>query len=132
MVINLKSPEDRLYVLLIEHDPELRKIMELSLQQAGLEVGSVGRYANALQVLGQRAPDIFIIDFDLRDGDPGGLISAYRRHPKFTGGPVVISTSDRLNDDWRRKHKPDTVIYKPFDMRYLIRLIGVFEQEKVR
>ncbi len=129
-MINLKSHPDQPYVLIIEHDPALRKIMELSLRQAGLEVRSISRYANALQILAQKIPDIFIVDFDLRDGDPGKLIAAYRRQSKLSGNSLVVSTAERLKDEWRRKHQPDAVLYKPFDIRHLIRLISVYAHEK--
>ncbi len=129
-MINLKSHPDQPYVLIIEHDPALRKIMELSLRQAGLEVRSISRYANALQILAQKIPDIFIVDFDLRDGDPGKLIAAYRRQSNLSGNSLVVSTAGRLKDEWRRKHLPDAVLYKPFDIRHLIRLISVYAHEK--
>ena len=118
------------FVLIVEHDPELRKIMEISLKQVGVKVTSVSRYPNALKILEQKSPDIFVVDFDLRDGDPGRLIAAFRKNPKFNGGLVLVSTANRLEDDWRREHKPDSVIYKPFDIRYLIRLIDLIAQKK--
>lgn len=130
MVPNLQSQEERPYILLIEHDAELRQIMELSLQQAGLVVVAVSRYANALQLLNQKPPEIFIIDFDLRDGDPGELIAAYCQDSSFSAGTVVVTTTERLKDEWRRAHQPDAVVYKPFDMRYLIRLIRMLPQKK--
>jgi CheY-like chemotaxis protein len=131
MIPNLQSQGNRTYVLLIEHDPELRKIMDLSLQQAGFIIVAFSRYANALQIMKQNPPDIFVVDFELRDGDPGKLITAYRQNPNFPAGSVVVTTTERLEDEWRRTHQPDAVVYKPFDMRYLIRLIGMFTQEKV-
>jgi DNA-binding response OmpR family regulator len=118
------------FVLIIEHDPELRKVMEISLKQAGVEVESVSQYANALYVMEQKPPDVFIVDVDLRDGKPGKLIHVFRECRKPKTGIVLVSTSDRLEDDWRRKYKPDSVIYKPFDIRYLIRLIGELTSKK--
>lgn len=119
-----KSLDRKTQVLIIEHDPALRKIMEISLEQAGVSVKSVSRYANAMQILQQEPPDVFVVDFDLRDGDPGRLITAYRQFSTNNNSAVMVSTSDRLEDEWRRKHKPDSVIYKPFDIRHLIRLIS--------
>jgi hypothetical protein len=82
--------------------------------------------------LEQKLPDVFVVDFDLRDGDPGRLIAAFRKFSKFNGGTVMVSTTNRLGDDWRRIYKPDSVIYKPFDIRYLIRLIKVLVEKKGR
>jgi len=118
------------YVLIIEHDPELRKIMELSLEQTGAKVTGVGRFANALHILQEKPPDVFVVDFDLQDGDPGNLIDTFRECSSNHKSPVMVSTANRLEDEWRRKHKPDSVIYKPFDIRYLIRLVTLLLKNK--
>ncbi|MCJ7702720.1 MAG: response regulator, partial [Anaerolineales bacterium] len=86
MAENPNNVDMQPYVLLIEHDPELRKIMEISLEQAGVRVEAVSRYANALQILQQEPPDVFVIDFDLMKGDPGKLITAYRQNPEDNVG----------------------------------------------
>jgi two-component system phosphate regulon response regulator OmpR len=117
-------------VLIIEHDPALRKAMQISLEQVGVSVEAVSKYTNALQILQQTLPEVFILDIDLRDGDPGRLISAYREHRNRDNGTVMVSTANRLEDKWRREYRPDTVIYKPFDMRYLIRKICLLTKNK--
>jgi DNA-binding response OmpR family regulator len=118
---NLDSSKPQ--VLVIEHDSALRKIMEISLEQAGVSVEAVSKYANALEILQKDPPEVFILDYDLRDGDPGKLITAYRKHPNGHDGTVMVSTAHRLEDKWRQENRPNSVIYKPFDMRYLVRKI---------
>jgi DNA-binding response OmpR family regulator len=117
-------------VLIIEHDPALRKVMLISLEQAGMKVKAVSRYANALEFLQQESPDIFIMDLDMRGGDLEKLISVYRKHLDSDQSTVMVLTANRLKDDWRRKHQPDAVIYKPFDIRYLIRKIDNLTKNK--
>jgi DNA-binding response OmpR family regulator len=111
-------------ILLIEHDPALSQVMQVSLEQTGVKVEAVSEYNKALQILQRKPPDVFILDFDLHGGDPGKLIRAYREYATGKNNMVVISTTNRLEDAWRQEHKPDSVIYKPFDIRYLIRLIS--------
>jgi DNA-binding response OmpR family regulator len=120
---DMNRVEDKSQVLIIEHDPALRKIMEISLEQAGISVEAISGYADALVILQQGPPEVFILDIDLRDGVPEKLIAAYREHPNSKNGTVMISTANRLEDKWRRQHRPDSVIYKPFDMRYLVKKI---------
>jgi two-component system response regulator PrrA len=130
MEIDKENLDSKSQVLIIEHDPALRKIMEISLEQAGVSVEAISGYADALEILQQEPPEVFILDIDLHDGDPGRLISAYREHPNGRHGTVMVATADRLKDAWRREHRPDSVIYKPFDIRYLIQKIYVLTKQK--
>lgn len=120
---DMNNLEDMPQVLILEHDPALRKVMEISLEQAGIRVAAVGMYANAVEILRQNVPDVFILDIDLPDGDLDKLMITYREHQYGKNGTVMISTVNRLEDKWRREHRPDSVIYKPFDMRYFVRKI---------
>jgi DNA-binding response OmpR family regulator len=124
------KPEMQPCALLIEHDPELRRIMIISLEQSGMKVIATSRFAHALQVLQQETHDLFLTDIDLGDGDPGRLITAFRRNKRSGCGAVVVTTACRLEDGWRRKHKPDAVIYKPFDIRHMIRLMWALLEKK--
>jgi DNA-binding response OmpR family regulator len=123
MEIDKENLDSKSQVLIIEHDPALRKIMEISLEQVGISVEAISGYANALEIMQQVAPEVFILDIDLSDGIPEKLIAAYREYPNGKNGTVMISTANRLEDKWRREYRPDSVIYKPFDMRYLVRKI---------
>lgn len=116
------SPDKQIKILLMERDPELRKVMKITLEQNGLKVIAVERLSIALKVLEQRDFDLFLVDFDLADGDPGKLIEVFRRN-KQDKGAVLLTTTSRPDDHWRRKFKPDAVVYKPFDIRHLYRRI---------
>jgi DNA-binding response OmpR family regulator len=119
----MNNLEDKPQVLIIEHNPALRKVMEISLEQAGVRVTAVGMHAQALEMLQLNLPEVFILDIDLPDGDPDKLMTTFREHQGGKNGTVMISTVNRLEDKWRREHRPDSVIYKPFDMRYFVRKI---------
>jgi DNA-binding response OmpR family regulator len=130
MVNNLNSVDFRLYVLITECHPELRKILEVSLSHAGMKVKAVSMPKNTLQILQEDQPDVFVVDFDLGKKNAEKLIAAYRHNQKNNNGIVLVSTPNRLEDGWRKKIKPDSVIYKPFDIRYLIRLIFLLAQNQ--
>jgi DNA-binding response OmpR family regulator len=104
--------------------------MQISLEQAGINVEAISSYTNARQILQQAPPEVFILDIDLRGGDSEKLISTYRGHRNRDNGTVMVSTAHRLEDRWRREYRPDTVLYKPFDMRYLIRMISLLTKNK--
>ncbi|MFN2235649.1 MAG: hypothetical protein ACK2U1_15590 [Anaerolineales bacterium] len=120
---DMNNLENKPQVLILEHDLALRKVMEISLEQAGVRVSAVGLHTSALEMLQQNAPEVFILDIDSRDGNPEKLLTAYRDHKNGRNGTVMISTVNRLEDKWRRKHRPDSVIYKPFDMRFFVKKI---------
>lgn len=124
------SPKKPINILLIEHDSELRKVMKITLEQNGLNVIAVEHFGNALQILEQGDPDLFLVDFDLADGDPGKLIEVFRRN-KENRGAVLLTTTSRPDDHWRRTYRPDAVLYKPFDVRHLYRRILSLESEFV-
>ena len=122
------SPKKSIKILLIEHDPELRKVMKITLEQNGLNVMAVECFANALQILERGDPDLFLVDFDLADGDPGKLIEIFRQNTKDSGA-VLLTTTSRPDDHWRRTYRPDAVVYKPFDVRHLYRRILSLKSE---
>jgi DNA-binding response OmpR family regulator len=117
-------------VLIIAPDPALRKVILISLEQAGMDVKALSRYANALTHLQQSCPNVFIVDLDLRGGDPGKLIAAYRANRELDRTVVVALTTNHLKVAWRREYQPDAVIYKPFDMRYLVSKINALTEQK--
>ena len=129
MAKNQTKPDMQAYILLMEKDPELRKIMRISLEQVGHKVVTEHKFANVTQTLQKEPPEVFVVDFDLRQGDPGRLMATYRQHMKGNRGAVIVLTSERLEDDWRQKHQPDSVIYKPFDIRFFLRLIKAIGQQ---
>lgn len=111
-------------ILLIENDPELRKVMKISLEQCGMRVTAVSKSFNVLKVLEDDIPDFFLVDFDFPGADPGKLIQVFRELKKDSRGFAMVTTTSRPDDNWRRRYQPDAVIYKPFDLRHLQRRIS--------
>lgn len=124
-------------VLLIESTNSLRKVIAASLKQLGvrvLEAPDAARARNLLQVQ-RKAPDVIVVELDLPEGANGKLIERYRkRDPDSPSDPpghgrVLLTTTHRPEDDWRRKYMPDVVVYKPFDVRFLCRrVLGLLSQ----
>ncbi|MGD8554303.1 MAG: hypothetical protein PVJ32_02605 [Anaerolineales bacterium] len=114
---------DRRSVLLIEHDLALRRAITVSLRALGHEVkdaesGDAGRL-----LLGHFAPDVLIVDFDYPEGRNASLIGSYRERIDPQDGFVIVTTTQRLTENWRQKHEPIKVLFKPFDMRLLIKML---------
>jgi len=120
--VRTRESEPNHSILLFEHDPGLRKSIALSLQQNGIQVIEARDNVEALEILKHEPFTVFVLDHD-SSTHCGSLIQAFREYsPDHTGNVLVISM-ERLEDQWRQKYRPDVVIYKPFDIRYLYRRI---------
>jgi DNA-binding response OmpR family regulator len=108
-------------VLLLESEPSLRKVVAASLQQNGLRILQAEDAEAARQQLDEEEPDLFVLELDHPAGEHGSLIEAYRQ--RCGGGPVVLTTTERPEEAWRRRYRPEAVVYKPYDVRLLARRI---------
>lgn len=104
-------------VLIYETESSLRKVMAASLEQFGLTTLQAADADAARQHMERSSPDLFVVELDHPGGENGQLIDAYRRESR--GGAVVLTTTERPAELWRRRYQPEAVVYKPFDVRYL-------------
>lgn len=111
-------------ILIVEKNLDLRRAMVLSLQALGLKVSEASSAAAAREILNQFAPDILIIDFDYPEGHNAAIIKTFRERRKPLPGSVIVTTTQRLTEDWRERSKPNNVLFKPFDMRHLYRILS--------
>ncbi|MEJ2757752.1 MAG: response regulator [Anaerolineales bacterium] len=108
-----------LFILIVEDDPQLRKVMLHSIKNLGIPVLSSNRANEAIELCQLKSPDLVILD--LEDERPQLNFVEALRHQDDAG--VVLLSSNRISDELRSKIQPEEVIYKPFDTRYLCRRI---------
>jgi DNA-binding response OmpR family regulator len=111
------------YILLYERDPGLRKSITLTLKHQGVEVRVARDEADVRQILENESPDLFVVDHDSSIGNSGELIEMFRMKSKSAHRAVLVTATQRVNDNWRKQYQPDMVLYKPFDIRFLYRRI---------
>ena len=114
---------DRTAILLVEKDSDLRRVISASLAQIGLRVLEASDDQEAKQALEKDRVNILIVEHDWQYRKNTNVIKAFREQMGREAGTVLVTTKDRLDDTWRQQHNPLTVLYKPFDIRYLCRLI---------
>lgn len=119
-----KSHEQTLNVLLLEHETKLRRAITVTLQQLNMNVVEASDAESALSTLEQQTPQFLILEFDSTNGSTGELIDTFRQKNGNGQSLVVLTTSERPGDVWRKRYQPDIVVYKPFDIRYLTRCIN--------
>jgi DNA-binding response OmpR family regulator len=110
-------------VLLVEKDNDLRRVISASLAQIGLRVLEAKDEKEAKGVLEKDHAEFLIVEHDWQHGKNTGVIKSFRDQTGGATGRVLVITRDRLDDDWREQQKPISVLYKPFDVRYLCRLL---------
>ncbi len=108
-------------VLLFESETSLRKVMAASLEQQGYDIIQAANADAARSHLRRDTPDLFVLELDHPAGDNGELIETYRNQSR--AGAVVLTTTERPDDGWRSRYRPEAVVYKPFDMRFLCRQV---------
>lgn len=122
----MNSP-NRTTVLLVERDKDLRRVISASLAQMNVDVLEAKDDKDAREIMKKDHVKILIVEHDWKYSKNTNVIEAYREQMRGETGTVLVTTKDRLNDDWRKQQKPLTVLYKPFDVRYLCRLIENYE-----
>jgi CheY-like chemotaxis protein len=111
-------------VLLVEGEERLRRVVSASLDQLGLRVLTAGEAQSALQILKDEHPEVLIVENDHPHGNNGEVIDVFRGEENDLPRPVVVTTTQRLGDQWRKQYQPQVAIYKPFDVRHLSRVVG--------
>lgn len=110
-------------VLLVESEESLRRVISVSLTESKMRVLEVPDLENAMDLLKTERPEVLVIDYDFPFGYNGKLIEMFKRHEGKQQGYVVVTTTCRLDDPWRRQYRPDATLYKPFDIRELCKTI---------
>jgi DNA-binding response OmpR family regulator len=117
-------------LLLVETDAELRKAIELCLRESGWRILSAGDDAQACRILESETPEVLVWDAAPRPDRRGTAIDLFRRRQtEGRRGFVLITADQHLEEAWRRKYRPDAVIFKPFDVRRLARRISRLTQD---
>jgi len=105
-------------VLLQEREPSLRRVLQLSLGKAGFDITPVEDVPGARKHL-ESEYDAIILEYYPQTAC-GPFIEQVREASEPTQSPaVLVTTTFRPGDEWRRTYKPDILLYKPFDIRYL-------------
>lgn len=116
-------------VLLVEAHADLRRVMRACLEQLNIRVLEAGNVRSAKEILQAENPKALVVDYDFPELLNGEVIEAFRQGEN--GQPaIIVTTTQRISDDWREKYKPSAVVYKPFDIRLLLKTILSSIQER--
>jgi two-component system response regulator PilR (NtrC family) len=85
-----QSPSD-VQILVVDDEPDLRSLYELSLVREGYAVVGVGNLAEARQLLGQQRFDVVITDMRLPDGLGTSLLLQIREQRRSERCVVITA-----------------------------------------
>lgn len=110
-------------VLVVEENPDLRRAIKLSLETLGMEVHEAATGSQAMSALAQNVPEFLIVEFDYPEGRNTDLIEHYRERDSSGRGSVIVTTTRRLEVGLRNQIEPIEVLFKPFDIRMLFKML---------
>ena len=105
-------------VLLVDDEPDLRKLAQFSLQAVGKwAVTAVGSGAEAVAAALRERFDVVLLDVQMPGLDGPATLQALRAEPALSNLPVIFLTATALEDERARLLALGAVgvILKPFD-----------------
>lgn len=91
MKVERRSRNENIQVLVVDDEPDIRELLDLTLARMGLACDSVGSVAEAKRLLEQRIYQLCLTDMRLPDGDGLGLVQHISEHcPDL---PVAVITA---------------------------------------
>ncbi len=109
-------------VLIVEDEPDLVRLLEFNLQQAGFEVRAVTRASDALKAVGAFNPDVVLLDLMLPDGSGTDVCRTIKTTPATRQIPVIMVTArgEEIDRVVGFELGADDYVTKPFSVRELI------------
>jgi two-component system alkaline phosphatase synthesis response regulator PhoP len=120
-------------VLVVDDDPDIRRLVEAVLQRDGFIVNSAGSAAEFFKTLHQFKPELVVLDLQLPDEDGFSIIKKLRANVNTANLPVVMLTVQSV-DSYKiagLEIGADDYIVKPFNQgEFVARLKAVLRRSK--
>jgi CheY-like chemotaxis protein len=113
-------------IVVAEDQPDQRLALKLALQMEGYAVRVAANGAEALALMGSRAPDVLITDIFMPDMD--GLELIHRVRQQFPGTRIVVVSGggQRARVDYLESSRllgVHAALQKPFDVQELLSIV---------
>jgi len=110
------------YVLVVDDERDLVRLVEFNLQQAGFETAGASGGEEALQKVRQRVPDLVVLDLMLPDISGTEVCRQIKGAPRTRHVPVLMLTarSDEVDRVVGFEVGADDFVTKPFSVRELV------------
>jgi two-component system phosphate regulon response regulator PhoB len=108
--------------MIVEDEPDLVRLVEFNLHQAGFETVSFDRCKEALSSASSTPPDLVLLDLMLPDGSGSDVCRTLKNDPKTRHVPVIMVTAkgEEVDRVVGFELGADDYVVKPFSMRELV------------
>jgi DNA-binding response OmpR family regulator len=108
-------------ILVVEDDPDLRRILKLQLEDRGYEVSEAEDGAEGFRSIKTELPDCVILDLMMPVMDGFGFLKRVRSIMNTTEVPIIILTAseDERNRVRGFQYQADVYMSKPYDLEKL-------------
>jgi excisionase family DNA binding protein len=109
-------------VLIVDDDERLREYVRVNLEAEGYEVREAGSGPAALEALGERSPDLILLDVMMPQVDGWETLRQIQEHTGIGAIPVIMFSGkvDEASASEAASRGAQAFIGKPFDPRSLI------------
>ena len=111
------------YVLVVDDDPTVRELIELTLTDEGYAVVTAGSADEALRIVTARPAALILFDLSLPGMSPEELVTAYRALPGADAQMVAVSGFPGLAQEAARLGA-NGCLAKPFDLDDLLAMVS--------
>lgn len=120
-------------ILVVEDEPQMRKLVAITLRNRGYEVLEAEDLQGAVRQLEGRRPAAIVLDAVLHDQMGFDLCVRLKEDPRTSDIPILMVSGitqgiPGSRELWRKKFQADDYIAKPFALRDLVegveRLVG--------
>jgi DNA-binding response OmpR family regulator len=121
----MSAPADTT-VLLVDDEPDIRRILQFTLAAEGYEVSTAGDGDEAVALANELHPDVMILDVMMPGRDGYGVLEAIRANPATQATRVLMLSAKATDDDvwagWRAG--ADCYMTKPFDICQILDFVA--------
>lgn len=117
-------------ILLIDDEPEMGRLVSMSLADAGARVVQVGDLAAALGAAREERPGVVLLDLSLRNEDGIALLPRLREEPSLSDVPIIAFTIHSGRQREALEAGADGFVAKPFKAAKLNDLLEQFIESK--
>jgi CheY-like chemotaxis protein len=114
------------YVLAIEHNWQLRKLIKANLEALGFKVKEAVSERHGLQRLCEGRPDLILLDIDLPGGEGLELLNTATRRFGSDPVPVVLISADPPSRKLLERAEVAGYLLKPFGVPSLLEQVQRF------
>lgn len=118
-------------ILVIEDEPDIQKVLEYNLRQAGYDVATASRAEDGLRLATEGQADAIVLDLMLPDFSGIEVCKQLRRDPKTREIPVLMLTarSEEIDRVVGFEVGADDYVVKPFSTReVLLRIAAILKR----